>query len=238
VFNSAIGFDYFFVVFADVIGGLFIDANIVWMDETACLPGKQYYIKLGANMVTGSIAKVIHRTDINTFEKHTDAKQLQLNEIALCEITTNTPVAFDAYSKVQSTGAFILIDRLTNITVGAGMITAATAGNQNQNRVTEEERQARFGHKPALVNLTGEQATELGHALERKLFERGCNCLLLEQNATIASGPLGEIAEAGGLIVLCLESQAAVAGGAVDINSDTLNADAAIELLLESGVLV
>ena len=214
------------------------DANIVWMDENACLPGKQYYIKLGANMVTGSVAKVIHRTDINTFEKHTDANQLQLNEIALCELTTNTPVAFDAYSKVKGTGAFILIDRLSNITVGAGMITGSSLGDQNQDRVNDEERQARYGHKPALINLTGDKTAELGETLERRLFERGCNCLLLEQNSTVAAAALAEIAEAGCLLVICTAADSATDSGAINIDSENSTADTAVALLLESGVLV
>ncbi|MBV1914558.1 MAG: sulfate adenylyltransferase subunit CysN [Pseudomonadales bacterium] len=214
------------------------DANIVWMDENACLPGKQYYIKLGANMVTGSVAKVIHRTDINTFEKHTDANQLQLNEIALCELTTNTPVAFDAYSKVKGTGAFILIDRLSNITVGAGMITGSSLGDQNQDRVSDEERQARYGHKPALINLTGSNATELGESLERRLFERGSNCLLLGQTNSVDSQALAEVAEAGGLIVICQGSQDSEANGAVAIDSTAVNAEQAVELLLETGILI
>lgn len=213
------------------------DANIVWMDENACLPGKQYYIKLGANMVSGSIAKVLYRTDINTFEKHEEATQLQLNEIALCQVATNTPVAFDAYSKVKGTGAFILIDRLTNITVGAGMIKGASLDDQNQGRVSEEERTARYGHKPALVNLTGDQAADLGQALERHLFERGCNCLLLAPNTAMAPEALAEIAEAGCLIVICLNADTA-ASGSVEIDAGNSTAESAAALLLDSGVLL
>ncbi|MDF1643535.1 MAG: sulfate adenylyltransferase subunit CysN [Pseudomonadales bacterium] len=213
------------------------DANIVWMDESACLPGKQYYIKLGANMVSGSIAKVIHRTDINTFEKHTDANQLQLNEIALCQVTTNTPVAFDAYSKVKGTGAFILIDRLTNITVGAGMISSVSVeGSDDQSAVTEEQRQARYGHKPALVSLTGEGADKLAQSLERQLFDRGCNCLVLGKDIAVASEAIAQIAEVGGLIVICQESQNSAASGALVIDSETVNAEGAVALLLEAGI--
>jgi hypothetical protein len=89
-----------------------------------------------------------------------------------------------------------------------------------------------------LVNLTGDHAAELGAALERRLFERGCNCLLLNTNENTNTAALAEISEAGGLIIICLDSDVAVTSGAVEIDSDRLNAEAAVQLLAESGVLV
>jgi sulfate adenylyltransferase subunit 1 len=215
------------------------DANIVWMDDQVCLPGKQYYIKLATHVVSGSISSVYYRTDINTFKQHRDATELQLNEIALCQITTNSPLAFDSYSKIKGTGAFILIDRLSNITVGAGMITGPSLGaSQRLEPVTKDERQARFGHKPALVNLSGEKAQELGQALERQLFERGCNCLLFEDVSGIEPSRLAEIAEAACLIVICTAPELTAFAGTIEISSGRVDAVAAVEQLVAAGVLL
>ena len=214
------------------------DAHVVWMDDKACLPGKQYYIKLATHMVSGSVSSIYYRTDINTFEQHSDVNELQLNEIAKCQITTNSPLAFDSYSKIKGTGAFILIDRLSNITVGAGMITGPSLeGSQRLDPVTEGERQARFGHKPALINVTGEKALELAQSLERQLFERGCNCLLLEDTNGVELSRLAEIAATACLIVICTAPELAVFAGAIEIASEQVDAGAAVEHLVAEGVL-
>jgi len=102
------------------------DAKIVWMAESSLTPGKQYIMKLATRSVSGSIANIQHRIDVNTLEHH-DAKNLQLNEIGLCTVSVNAPVVFDAYNRSKGTGSFIIIDRLTNVTVGAGMITGASS---------------------------------------------------------------------------------------------------------------
>ncbi len=214
------------------------DASIVWMAEAACLPGKQYYIKLATHLVTGSISSIYYRTDINTFEQHKDINELQLNEIAHCQITTNVPLAFDAYAKVKSTGAFILVDRLTNITVGAGMVTGSSgAASQRFEPVSGAERRARTGHKPALLSLTGSDAPELGRALERHLFERGCHCLLLEDVSSGDAARLADIAESGCLIVICLSSDTNGGfSGAIEIVSEQTNVEDVLKRLLEEGV--
>ncbi|PAY00668.1 sulfate adenylyltransferase subunit CysN [Pseudoalteromonas sp. HM-SA03] len=97
-------------------------ATIVWMADAAMQPGKEYELKIGTKNTFGKISNINYRIDVNTLEQ-LDASELQLNEIANCIIETAAPVVIDQYSQVVGTGSFIIIDRLTNVTVGAGMIT-------------------------------------------------------------------------------------------------------------------
>ena len=98
------------------------EATIVWMSEAALQPGKEYEFKIGTKNTYGRIDNINHRIDVNTLE-HVAEDEMKLNEISSCNISTTTPVVLDEYSNIQSTGSFIIIDRLTNITVGAGMVT-------------------------------------------------------------------------------------------------------------------
>lgn len=99
-------------------------AMVVWMNEHPLLPNKQYSIKVGVNDSAGSVQAIDFQIDVNTLEQSA-ASELKLNEIGLCQFALSKPVVFDAYKRNRSTGAFIIIDRLTNVTVGAGMITEA-----------------------------------------------------------------------------------------------------------------
>ncbi|WP_231871913.1 sulfate adenylyltransferase subunit 1, partial [Oleiphilus sp. HI0079] len=96
-------------------------ANIVWMSEDAISPGKLIDIKLGSSTSSGSIRRIEHAVDVNTFEEQ-PATELNLNTIAKCELMLSQQVVFDPYDQSKYTGSFILIDRLSNVTVGAGMI--------------------------------------------------------------------------------------------------------------------
>jgi sulfate adenylyltransferase large subunit len=102
-------------------------AMVVWMTENPLVTGKQYNIKVGVNDSTGSLSGIDYQIDVNTMDKN-EASELKLNEIGLCEFSLNKPVVFDAYKRNRTTGAFIIIDRLTNVTIGAGMITEAVSG--------------------------------------------------------------------------------------------------------------
>ncbi len=97
-------------------------AHLVWMSESALHPGREYGFKFASKYTTGSVANIHHRIDVNT-QEHSETDALQLNDIALVAVTLNQVVAIDPYEQNRATGAFIVIDRLTNITVGAGMIT-------------------------------------------------------------------------------------------------------------------
>ncbi|BCL76716.1 sulfate adenylyltransferase subunit 1 [Jeongeupia sp. HS-3] len=99
-------------------------AHVVWMNEAPLLVGKEYQFKLGGKSVYGRVSRIEHRIDVNTLDK-ASADSLQLNEIALVTIETNAPVVFDPYTACRGTGNFIIIDRLSNATAGAGMIVAA-----------------------------------------------------------------------------------------------------------------
>ena len=98
------------------------ETTIVWMNEAELQPGKEYEIKVGSKNTFGHIESIQHRIDVNTLEQH-DSTELQLNEIASCVIETASPIVIDKYHDIHGTGSLIIIDRLTNVTVGAGMIT-------------------------------------------------------------------------------------------------------------------
>jgi len=104
-----------------------VDAMLVWMAEQPMIPGKQYYVKLATRTVNASVREAKHRVNVNTLA-HEPAKQLALNEIAQVTVDFEQAVAFDPYKKNRATGAFVIIDRITHGTVGAGMILARAEG--------------------------------------------------------------------------------------------------------------
>jgi bifunctional enzyme CysN/CysC len=154
-------------------------ATVVWMNEKALLPGKQYDFKHTSKTTSGVIDMIQHKVDVNTLET-SPTPSLELNEIGVCDISLNEAVQFDDYRKNPGTGAFIIIDRLTNVTVGAGMISDSHKTGKHVNsmtaHVTTEERAARYGQKPVTVmfiGLSGSGKSTLAHALERRLFDMG-----------------------------------------------------------------
>ena len=156
------------------------EAMLVWMGEEPMLPGKKYDIKRATSYVPGSIPSIVHRVDVNTLEQGA-ASELRLNEIGRVKVALDAPIALDGYEYNRTTGAFIIIDRLTNGTVGAGMIIAdpvAHGGGQHGRlaHVSTEERASRFGQQPATVlfsGLSGAGKSTLAYAVERKLFDMG-----------------------------------------------------------------
>lgn len=174
-----------------------IDAMVVWMADEPLVPGKQYLIKQTTKTVPGSVSTIRYRVDVNTLHRE-DTPALKLNEIGRCQFTLNEAIAYDPYRKNQTTGSFIIIDRISNVTVGAGMILDRTTSenrgdhweaepsdrlHSNTSSVTEEERSARFGQQPAtllLTGLAGAGKSTIAIALERKLFEMGRACCTLD----------------------------------------------------------
>ncbi len=157
------------------------DAMLVWMAEEPMLPGKKYDIKRATSYVPGSIASITHRVDVNTLE-HGPASSLQLNEIGRVKVSLDAAIALDGYARNPATGSFIIIDRLTNGTVGAGMIIAEPVAHGSSGHhgalahVSTEERASRFGQQPATVlftGLSGAGKSTLAYAVERKLFDMG-----------------------------------------------------------------
>jgi len=108
------------------------NATVVWMHEDALEAGREYFIKHGSKMTTGHVSKIDNKIDVNTLEK-SDTTQLNLNEIGLVNFTMSETLHFDAYGINRGTGAFIIIDRITNLTVGAGMINETLAEQTQQN---------------------------------------------------------------------------------------------------------
>jgi bifunctional enzyme CysN/CysC len=167
------------------------DAMVVWMSEQPMVPGKQYLFKQTTKQVSGTIDTMRYQVDVNTLHRR-DAPTLGLNEIGRCAITLAEPIAFDDYRRNRGTGSLIVIDRLTNVTVGAGMIMARVTADRRHDhwddepasvrlhsetsQVKPDERQARFGQRPAtilLTGLTGSGKTTLAYAVERRLFDMG-----------------------------------------------------------------
>jgi bifunctional enzyme CysN/CysC len=157
------------------------EAMLVWMAEEPLLPGKKYDIKRATSYIPGSIAQIVHRVDVNTLQQG-PASSLQLNEIGLVKVALDAPIALDGYAHNRTTGGFIVIDRLTNGTVAAGMIMAPAVGSQGSGHhgklahVSSEERKARFGQQPATLlftGLSGAGKSTLAYAVERKLFDMG-----------------------------------------------------------------
>lgn len=165
-------------------------ANIVWMNEAPLLTGKHYDFKQGSKSFSGVIANIKHKVDVNILET-SPTPSLELNEIGLCELELGEAIHFDSYQQNPSTGAFIIIDRLSNVTVGAGMIeTTSTkkrrAVESSTNHVTKEDRAARYGQKPVtvmFVGLSGSGKSTLAHALERRLFDMGRISTILDGKA-------------------------------------------------------
>ncbi|MCK9607014.1 MAG: sulfate adenylyltransferase subunit CysN [Methylomonas sp.] len=204
-------------------------ADIVWMAERAMTPGRQYLIKLATRSVSGSVSLIHHRIDVNTLEHH-DANELKLNEIGHCTVAVNAPVVFDPYKRGKYTGSFIVIDRLTNITVGAGMI-SGDASEEDWSPVSAEERATRFGQIASVIGLSGGNVLQTAYQLERKLFDTGHAATILE---TSNDALVGAIKHAG-LLCLCLDSKPAQAD--VSFNSDEYTVDEIYAALKNRGLI-
>ena len=168
------------------------DAMMVWMSDEPMMPGKQYVFKHTTKMVPGVIKSLKYQVDVNTMQRQ-PAPSLELNQIGRVDVSLNQPIAFDRYTRNKGTGSFIVIDRITNGTVAAGMIidkrTSDNTGAawdeepasgstliQEVSNVTGEERQARFGQKPVTVlftGLPGAGKSTTANGVERALFDQG-----------------------------------------------------------------
>ncbi|HZI57543.1 MAG TPA: sulfate adenylyltransferase subunit CysN [Verrucomicrobiae bacterium] len=151
------------------------EATVVWMHAQPLAVGRNYLVKQTSRQVRGKITKIIHRVDIKSLEPE-QAEQLQMNDIATVELETSSPLFFDAYRQNRTTGSFIIIDPLTNATLGAGMIQAPLSGSGDalppsaqgpETPVANLERYQRHGHYPAIFSTA---RTALAKRLERALF--------------------------------------------------------------------
>lgn len=131
------------------------NANIVWMTDAPLETGRLYDIKLGPTFTSATVKKIHHQTDVNTLEQSASPSQLALNEIGLCELTLSQPVAFDAYPRNHATGSFIVIDRLTNVTIGAGMIAGTASDVESSTRLPPKSGNAAWRRRLPSSPVTG-----------------------------------------------------------------------------------
>ncbi|ANG61171.1 adenylyl-sulfate kinase [Marinobacterium aestuarii] len=162
------------------------EASLVWMHEEALLPGRRYLMKIGTNTVTAQVSEIKYQVNVNTLE-HLAAKQLELNAIGVCNLSLDRAIAFDAYADNQDTGGFILIDRLTNNTVGAGMLRFALRRSQNihmQHVDVDKAARAQAKSQKACVlwftGLSGSGKSTIANLVEKKLHARGQHTYLLD----------------------------------------------------------
>ena len=161
-------------------------AHLLWMHEDPLLPERQYLLKIGTRLTTAQVTSLRHRIDVDTLE-HAAARTLALNEVGCCHLALEEPVAFDPYREVRETGGFILIDRFTNDTVGAGMIDFGLRRADNVSRqeieVGKAQRARQKGQRPCVLWFTGLPASgksTTANRVERKLAALGRHSYLLD----------------------------------------------------------
>jgi bifunctional enzyme CysN/CysC len=162
------------------------EATVVWMADAPMLPGRPYLVKLGASTLGASLGQPKYVVDVNSLD-HLAAKTLELNGIGVCNLTLDRAVAFDAYAQNRDMGSFIVIDRYTNQTVGAGLLHFALRRSQNIHwQAVEVDKQARTrqnGHAPCvlwLTGLSGSGKSTIANIVERQLHALGARTYLLD----------------------------------------------------------
>jgi sulfate adenylyltransferase large subunit len=202
-----------------------LEATVVWMNQKPLEPGRPYLVKHTTQQIRGSVREIRHRVDVNTL-RHEPAAELRLNEIGVVELETRRPLFFDPYRQNRTTGSFILIDPVTNETLGAGMISKALAASievaaepprvmpQGAARVTLAERESRSRHRAVTIWL--DASPEVAYALERQLFDSGCQVVVLPGEST--ADRIAETARAlnsAGAIAICVVAGDAEAARAI-----------------------
>jgi bifunctional enzyme CysN/CysC len=162
------------------------ETMLVWMSSEPMLPGRPYLLKIGAATVTASVTEIKYQVNVNTLE-HLAAKKLELNSIACCNVMTDRAVAFDPYATDRNAGGFILIDRMTHATVGAGMIRFALRRSQNihiQHLDVDRRARSLIKHqKPCALwftGISGSGKSSVANMVEKKLLALGRHTYLLD----------------------------------------------------------
>ena len=162
------------------------EATIIWMSEQPMLPGRTYWLKIGAKTVTATMGPPKHRLNVNTLE-HVAAKKLEVNEIGVCNVSLDRVIAFDPYRESRDTGGFVLIDRLSNNTVGAGLLHFALRRAHNIHwqalDVNKGVRAAQKGQQPCvlwLTGLSGAGKSTIANLVEKRLHSLGSHTYLLD----------------------------------------------------------
>jgi bifunctional enzyme CysN/CysC len=162
------------------------EASLVWMADAALIPGRAYWLKLGTQMVSATVQAPKYTINVNTIE-HVAAKTLELNAIGVAEVTTDRPITFEPYADNRTLGGFVLIDKITNGTVAAGMLHFALRRAQNVHwQALDITREARAEHKnqrPAVLwftGLSGSGKSTIANLVEKKLHAIGKHTFLLD----------------------------------------------------------
>jgi bifunctional enzyme CysN/CysC len=162
------------------------EAQIIWMHDNEMLAGRPYLMKLGAQTVGLTLAQPNYKVNVNTLE-HIAGRTLELNEIGVCTIATDRPIAFDPYVKNRGMGGFVIIDRTSNATVGAGLIKFSLRRSQNVHwqalEVTAEARSTLMGHRPGVIWFTGVSGagkSTIANRTEARLHSLGIHTVLLD----------------------------------------------------------
>ncbi len=217
-----------------------IQATLVWMNETPLNIGATYDIKLLAGRIAGSVTNIKHKIDVNTLA-HLAGHKLNLNETALCEIKLEQAIIADDYRQLPATGSFIIIDRLTNATVAAGMIEhfntkedeGSKAGIVDQPQISAEEKAQRFGQKPALITFKAKgrkQLNQLIYTLEKRLAYKGRAVATIDRSE-LPPTQATQLLLDNGLIVLCEHFDELNSDHCFTIYEETIDTDSIDKLI-------
>ncbi|MBP1848872.1 sulfate adenylyltransferase subunit CysN [Rhizobium halophytocola] len=161
-------------------------AHVIWFDAEPMIPGRRYILRTETDSVSATVTTLKHSVDVNSFARIA-AKALQMNEVGVCNLSTQQPIAFDAYRDNRITGNFVLIDRLTNRTVGAGMIDHPLRRAENVHwqalEINRDARAALMGQRPAVVwftGLSGSGKSTVANNLEKLLHAKGRHTYMLD----------------------------------------------------------
>jgi len=161
-------------------------AHVIWMHDDEMIPGRQYFFKTANRIISGSISELKHKVNVNTLE-HMSGKTLELNEVGFCNVTTSAPIAFDPYAEDRVTGSFVIIDKRTNNTVGAGLIDFSLRRAQNvhwQDLDVNKAARAKAKHqKPCVLwftGLSGAGKSTVANLVEKRLCDLGRHTYTLD----------------------------------------------------------
>uniref|UniRef100_UPI003568CFC4 sulfate adenylyltransferase subunit 1 n=1 Tax=Pontibacterium sp. TaxID=2036026 RepID=UPI003568CFC4 len=216
------------------------DAMLVWMSESELVQGRQYDVKLATTTIAGGVTNIRHRIDVNTLEK-SEVNTLGLNDISRCEITLERPVIADDYKQHHGTGSFIIVDRLTNATVAAGMIVDASGqallnGDLEiveQSQVSAADKALRFGQQAGTVVVSGgteQQRNMVLYSVEKALFNAGRAVAVLN-NETLPAELQSNLTQTAtvlnnnGLLVLAASDDALAGEKVLNVSLDAKDAD-------------
>ncbi|WP_459618488.1 sulfate adenylyltransferase subunit CysN [Bordetella sp. 2513F-2] len=162
------------------------ETTLIWMHDEPLLPGRPYWMKIGSRTVSASVTSIKHKVNVNTLE-HVATRTLELNEIGVCNLSLDRPIAFDPYEENPDTGGFILIDRHTNNTVGAGLLHFALRRSQNihmqhvdVNKAARSELKQQKACLLWFTGLSGAGKSTIANLVERKLHAEGRHTYLLD----------------------------------------------------------